>query len=234
MIIIDPKKLPDLRLGARGPAVKAMKITVNQALGKSVVGGRVTGWYWYGYVARVRLWKRSVGLPDDSVIGSDAWEKLVPIMGPAAKKLVAPIASADPPSPPVDLALEKARDMLAWARGFTGSYKLGGGHGIPLVNVQRNWRLDCSSSSSLLLYHFGLFDSAYAHVSGWYETWGESGRGRYVTVHATYDHMWVEFALPEGWWRFDTSPHGEGPPGPRVRTTRRSDSRFVHRHPEGL
>lgn len=155
-----------------------------------------------------------------------AWAKLAVMLGKPVPK---------PPKPrPVDPALVKARDMLAWARGFTGSYKLGGGHGIPLVNVYRDQRLDCSSSSSLLLYHFGLLDSDYAHVSGWYETWDATGRGRYVTVHAAGDHMWVEFALPEGWWRFDTSPHGDGPSGPRVRASRRSDSRFVHRHPVGL
>ena len=233
MIIIDPDKLPDLRLGARGPAVKAMKITINQAINKDVVGGRVTGLYGPLYVMRVRLWKRSVGLPDDSVIGGEAWEDLVPLMGPAAKKLLEPIAKADPP--PVDTALETARNLLAYCRGFSGPYVFGGGHGTPLANIGRADGLDCSSSTSKALSHEGLYAGSYAQVSGWFETWEEPGRGRYVTVHAAADHVWVEFSVPEeGYFRFDTSPHGDGVSGPRVRTRRRSDSRFVHRHPKGM
>jgi hypothetical protein len=93
---------------------------------------------------------------------------------------------------------------------------------------------DCSSSTSFLFHMFGLLGSTRAQVSGWFETWGQHGRGEYVTVHANDEHVWVEFNLPEGYFRFDTSPHGDGVRGPRVRTSRRFDSTFVHRHPAGL
>jgi hypothetical protein len=71
-------------------------------------------------------------------------------------------------------------------------------------------------------------------VSSWFETWGEAGRGKYITIHANYEHVWMEFSLPEGYFRFDTSPHGDGGSGPRVRTRERSDYNFVHRHPKNM
>ncbi len=157
-----------------------------------------------------------------------AWARLAVFLG----KPVPP--KPKPPKPQADPALMQARAMLDWARGFTGTYIFGGGHGRPLTSLSRAEGLDCSSSTSLLLWHFGLYTGNYAQVSGWYETWAVNGRGRYVTVHANDDHVWVEFDLPEGYFRFDTSPHGDGPRGPRVRTKRRFDSGFVHRHPAGL
>lgn len=130
--------------------------------------------------------------------------------------------------------LETARNLLAFCKTFDGKYVYGGGHGPPLSKVTVHQGLDCSSSTSRALYHNGLLGSTVAQVSGWFETWGARGRGKYVTVHASADHVWVEFTLPEGWSRFDTSPHGSGEFGPRVRTGKRSDIRFVHRHPPGL
>lgn len=154
-----------------------------------------------------------------------AWARLAVLVGQPTPK---------PPPPPVDAELAKARAMLTWARGFTGSYLYGGGHGGKVADLNRDQALDCSSSTSLLLHHFGLLGSEYVQVSGWFETWAVGGRGKYVTVHANDDHVWVEFDLPEGYFRFDTSPHGDGPRGPRVRTRRRFDSHFYHRHPSGL
>lgn len=134
----------------------------------------------------------------------------------------------------VDEELETARRLLAYCRAFTGGYRLGGGHGRPLATVSPSENLDCSSSTSRALYELGLFLGPNAQVSGDFRSWGDSGRGRYVTVHANVDHVWVEFTLPDGWFRFDTSPHGDGDRGPRVRTGRRSDRSFTHRHPKGM
>lgn len=134
----------------------------------------------------------------------------------------------------VDVELETARRLLAYCREFDGGYRLGGGHGKPLSTVRPDQDLDCSSSTSRALYELGLYLGSYAQVSGRFEKYGDSGRGRYVTVHANVEHVWIEFTLPEGWWRFDTSPHGDGDRGPRVRTGRRHDRSFAHRHPRGL
>lgn len=130
--------------------------------------------------------------------------------------------------------LNKAENMLAFARGFEGPYIYGGQHDTSFLNDDRTDGFDCSSSTSYLLWKFGLLGSNRAHVSEWFETWGESGRGKFITIHANVDHVWVEFTLPDGYFRFDTSPHGDGGRGARVRTRKRSDSGFAHRHPKGM
>lgn len=132
------------------------------------------------------------------------------------------------------IPLEKARMMLAFCRGFEGPYIYGGQHDTSFLNDDRTDGFDCSSSTSYVLWKFNLLGSTQAHVSEWFETWAEPGRGKYITVHANDDHVWMEFSLPEGYHRFDTSPHGDGGRGPRVRTGVRSDSGFVHRHPKGM
>lgn len=135
----------------------------------------------------------------------------------------------------VDPALEKARAMLQYDRAFTGTYKFGGGHGMDADDVTPDMALDCSSSTSKELDRFDLLGVPdVVRNSTWFETWGLAGRGKYVTVHANAEHVWTEFRLPEGYFRFDTSPHGDGSRGPRVRTSERSDYGFVHRHPPGL
>lgn len=130
--------------------------------------------------------------------------------------------------------LEKAREMLAFCRKFSGPYVYGGEHDDTFLDDDFRDGFDCSSSTSYVLWKFGLLGSNRPQVSSWFETWGESGRGKYITVHANGDHVWIEFSLPEGYYRFDTSPHGDGPRGPRVRTVVRFDSGFIHRHPKGM
>ena len=131
--------------------------------------------------------------------------------------------------------LQQATDLLAFCKQFTGPYVYGGGHGPDLSTVKTSDGLDCSSSTSRALFHESLLGSHAAQVSGWFETWGHPGHGRYVTVHANADHVWVEFTIPgKPWQRFDTSPHGCGPYGPRVRACVRPSNGFVIRHPEGL
>lgn len=133
-----------------------------------------------------------------------------------------------------NVPLETARKLLATCRLFTGSYLWGGGHDSSLADDRFSMRGDCSWSTSYALYLNGLLGSTRSQVSTWFETYGDAGRGKYVTIHANWEHVWTEFSLPEGYFRFDTSPHGDGPSGPRVRTHDRPDSRFVHRHPKGL
>lgn len=130
--------------------------------------------------------------------------------------------------------LEMAQDMLAFCRRFVGPYVYGGEHDETFLDDDFQDGFDCSSSTSYLFWKFGLLGSTRPQVSSWFETWGLPGRGKYITVHANGDHVWVEFSLPYGYFRFDTSPHGDGGRGPRVRTRVRSDSGFVHRHPKGM
>jgi hypothetical protein len=171
------------------------------------------------------------GLPQYGVVGPKLDQAM---RSAAAYDALANMRIADHIESTTDTALVTARALLWICRRFTGDYDFGGGHGVPLSMLSVHDDLDCSSSTSLALRLAGLYDSAFAQVSGRYETWGAPGRGRYVTVHANDEHVWIEFTLPDGWFRFDTSPHGDGPHGPRVRTVRRGDSWFIHRHPRGL
>jgi hypothetical protein len=131
--------------------------------------------------------------------------------------------------------MQKAIELLDFCKRFTGRYLYGGEHDSSLADDNPANRFDCSSSTSFALYHVGLLGSSQAQVSGWFKTYGRPGGGRYVTVHAADDHVWMEFTIPgRPWCRFDTSPHGCGTTGPRVRTCMRSSERFVARHPPGL
>jgi len=133
-----------------------------------------------------------------------------------------------------DPALAKARELLTICKKFTGSYLYGGGHGVPLAKIEYDDELDCSASSCKGLYDVDLYDGPYATNSTGLESYGDAGRGRYVTIHANWEHVWIEFTLPDGWYRFDTSPHGCGPRGPRVRTCHRFSDSFISRHPKGM
>jgi len=135
---------------------------------------------------------------------------------------------------PENKALSKARAMLAYCKLFDGPYSYGGQHDRTFADDDPHDAFDCSSSTSFVLWKFNLLGSSMAQVSSWFFNWGLAGRGEYVTIHAAWDHVWMEFSLPEGYFRFDTSPYGFGSHGPRVRTVRRPYSRFVHRHPAGM
>ena len=130
---------------------------------------------------------------------------------------------------------QKAEALLAYCKLFDGPYVWGGEHDGTVIGDSPHAGYDCSSSTSSALAKVGLLGDSRAHVSGWFETWGVRGAGKYVTVHAAGDHVWIEFTIPgKPWCRFDTSPHGCGTTGPRVRTCMRDASRFVSRHPPGL
>lgn len=130
--------------------------------------------------------------------------------------------------------LRVALELYDYCGLFDGPYVWGGEHDDTLRDDDPHDGFDCSSSTSAALSHVGLLGSSVAHVSGWFETWGEPGRGRYFTVHAASDHVWIEFTIPgKPWARFDTSPHGCGARGPRRRTCARDSARFVSRHAAG-
>jgi len=125
-------------------------------------------------------------------------------------------------------------EMLAYCKLFNDGYCYGGEHDGSFLDDDPHDCYDCSSSCSSVLAKFGLLGYPTAIVSGTFMHWGRSGRGRFITIHAASDHVWMEFTIPgQPWCRFDTSPHGCGPRGPRVRTCIRDASRFVSRHPAG-
>ena len=100
-------------------------------------------------------------------------------------------------------------------------YVYGGGHASFRANGY-----DCSGSVSYALAAAGLVTSPM--VSGAFETWGDPGPGRWITVYANAGHVWMEVAG----WRFDTVALAEG--GTRWSRGGGEFSGFVVRHPLGL
>ncbi len=100
-------------------------------------------------------------------------------------------------------------------------YKWGGGHG--------RWRdsgYDCSGTVSYVLHAAGLL--ARPRDSTGLMSYGERGRGDWITVRAHGGHAYMVIAG----LRFDTSGRGED--GPRWRLERASGRGYVTRHPAGL
>jgi peptidoglycan hydrolase CwlO-like protein len=85
---------------------------------------------------------------------------------------------------------------------------------------------DCSGSVSYALAAAGLVSSPM--VSGDFESWGDPGPGRWITVYANADHVWMTVAG----WRFDTVALAAS--GTRWARGGGEFSGFVGRHPQGL
>ena len=100
-------------------------------------------------------------------------------------------------------------------------YIWGGGH----ASFQADG-YDCSGSVSYALAAAGLVSAPM--VSGDFESWGEPGPGRWITVYANAGHVWMEVAG----WRFDTVALAED--GTRWAQGGGEFSGFVERHPAGL
>jgi peptidoglycan hydrolase CwlO-like protein len=100
-------------------------------------------------------------------------------------------------------------------------YVYGGGHASFHADGY-----DCSGSVSYALAAAGLVTSPM--VSGAFESWGEPGPGRWITVYANAGHVWMDVAG----WRFDTVALAEG--GTRWSRGGGEYSGFVVRHPAGL
>jgi cell wall-associated NlpC family hydrolase len=103
----------------------------------------------------------------------------------------------------------------------TKPYKYGGGHG--------KWRdtgYDCSGSMSYALHGAGLLDTALDSTG--FMSWGEAGRGEWVTTYAHGGHSYMVVAG----LRFDTSARKVT--GNRWSDEMRSPRGYTIRHPEGL
>jgi peptidoglycan hydrolase-like protein with peptidoglycan-binding domain len=122
-----------------------------------------------------------------------------------------------PESVPVEVQqIVAAADEIA-----TKPYKYGGGHG--------RWRdsgYDCSGSISYALHGAGLLDSPLDSTG--FMSWGEPGKGRWVTIYANAGHAYM---VVNG-RRFDTSSSKRS--GTRWSDKMRSARGYRVRHPEGL
>jgi cell wall-associated NlpC family hydrolase len=123
--------------------------------------------------------------------------------------------------PPLE-APEAVKKMIEAGNGIARTpYKWGGGHG--------KWQdtgYDCSGSVSFVLAAAGLLSGPLA--SGPLMSWGEPGRGKWVTIWTHEGHVFLEVAGI----RFDTS--AQRITGSRWINEMRSTEGFVARHPAGL
>jgi Putative peptidoglycan binding domain len=123
--------------------------------------------------------------------------------------------------PPADAPVEVQQIIEAGNKIATKPYKYGGGHG--------KWRdsgYDCSGSISYALHGAGLLDQALD--SGDFMSWGDRGRGTWVTIRANSGHAYMIVAG----LRFDTSARKRS--GNRWTEQMRSARGYRAVHPEGL
>jgi hypothetical protein len=99
-------------------------------------------------------------------------------------------------------------------------YVWGGGH--------RSWfsrGYDCSGAVGYALHGARLL--GVTMVSGQLESWGESGTGRWITVYANSEHVYMVVAG----LRFDTRDDPAGVSGPRWHRGWPDPRKFKARHP---
>jgi peptidoglycan hydrolase CwlO-like protein len=123
--------------------------------------------------------------------------------------------------PPPGAPAPVAQVIAAGNAIATLPYIYGGGHASFRADGY-----DCSGSVSYALAAAGLVTSPM--VSGQFESWGDPGPGRWITIYANAAHVWMEVAG----WRFDTVALAEG--GTRWSRGGGEFSGFVVRHPPGL
>jgi peptidoglycan hydrolase CwlO-like protein len=123
--------------------------------------------------------------------------------------------------PPAGAPPQVAQVIAAGNAIATLPYIWGGGHGSFQASGY-----DCSGSVSYALAAAGLLSSPLDSTG--FESWGEPGPGRWITVYANADHAWMEVAG----WRFDTVALATG--GTRWSQGGGEFSGFVVRHPAGL
>jgi hypothetical protein len=136
-------------------------------------------------------------------------------------KLVEGRAIPPPGAPPV------VKRVIAAANHIDGRpYVWGGGH---RSFVTKGY--DCSGAVSYALHGGGLL--ATTMVSGQLAYWGEGGEGKWITVYANTEHVFMVVAG----LRFDTRDDWPGVSGPRWKMgvpDPQTLARFVIRHPARL
>jgi len=116
------------------------------------------------------------------------------------------------------------KDAIAAANRIDNRpYVWGGGH---LSWTSRGY--DCSGAVSYVLHAIGLLEQTM--VSGQLASWGDPGAGRWISVYANSEHVYMVIAG----LRFDTRGNLPGISGPRWHMARVEPRNFAARHPSGL
>lgn len=109
-------------------------------------------------------------------------------------------------------------------------YVWGGGHGIPLNEIASGY--DCSGAVMHLLWGGGLLPADTDMVAADFMTWGRPGPGRWVTIWASPDHVYI-YVAGIRWDTHNAAGPDDGPPGIGWHPLVREHEGFVERHPAG-
>jgi peptidoglycan hydrolase CwlO-like protein len=142
-----------------------------------------------------------------------------PAGGPAPGGITVNTGGMVQPPPGAPAAIGQV--MAAGNAIATLPYVWGGGHGS-----FHDSGYDCSGSVSYALAAAGLLSSPLDSTG--FESWGDPGPGRWITVYANAGHAFMVVAG----WRFDTVALAQG--GTRWTQSSTDTSAFVARHPPGL
>jgi hypothetical protein len=146
--------------------------------------------------------------------------------GDRARLLPNGLAAAPAAAPPA------VKEMIAAGNQIAGKpYLYGGAHGLPLSEIAPAY--DCSSSVEHLLYGARLLPLTYGAASGTLESFGVSGLGRWVTLYANADHVFM-YVAGLRWDTWDAAGPGDGSSGIGWHPLIRSSAGFIARHPSGL
>jgi len=138
---------------------------------------------------------------------------------PGTKATINPDGTANAPAD----APTQVKKLIAAGKEIAHKpYVYGGGHASFTASGY-----DCSGSVSYVLHAAGLLNTP--RNSTGLESWGVSGRGRWLSVYANSGHTYIRVAG----LRFDTSGMRQDD-GSRWHTSTRSASGYVIRHARGL
>ena len=226
-----------LRQGDRGKDVRDLQLLLRRA----GFPGRANGVFGHRTWVKVRTVERELGLAVNGIVTRRDVQRIALALKPSdgsggfsadATQQRAAVADEVPGSKAVltkeGLAVAPAdapqavKDVIeAGNRIAFKPYRYGGGHG--------KWEdsgYDCSGSVSYALHGGDLLDSSMP--SGSFTSFGEAGKGRWITLYTNSGHIYMVVAG----LRFDTS--GRDATGSRWQKDMRSASGFTVRHPKGL
>jgi hypothetical protein len=124
------------------------------------------------------------------------------------------------------------RGIIAAGNQIVGKpYLYGGGHGLALDEVAPAY--DCSGSVEHLLYGARLLPVTYDAASGQLESFGLPGPGRWVTIYANADHVFM-YVAGLRWDTHNAAGPQDGSAGIGWHPLVRSAAGFIARHPVGL
>jgi hypothetical protein len=147
---------------------------------------------------------------------------------PGSRAQILPAGQATAPA----AAPAAVKGMIAAGNQIVGRpYMVGGGHGVSLSAIAPTY--DCSSSVEHLLYGGGLLPAGYDAASGTLESFGLPGAGRWVTIYASADHVFM-YVAGLRWDTHDAAGPGDGSTGIGWHPLVRESAGFAVRHPVGL